>query len=356
MVLVLFLADFDEKYRQEVGVFLYNKYKEFVDSGFIQMIKAPRSFYSNFDVLNIKDKVSYSKARWRSKQNYDFAFNMLYSQSLSEYYLQLEDDVIAVPNYFQSIRDFISENDRQHRSGWVCLEFCSLGFIAKLYHTFDLEKLSQMLMLFHSEHPNDVTYLHFNALMFQKDRIIRKPTLFDHKGLRSSLRHKLNSLQDPMFGGDPNEDENKEPDVLASRPRRNYPPAKLSTTLKQYETYTPQKFYEGEEEIFWSMNPTKGDTFTIVFNSPQHLSNISVKTGCEDSPDDFLHHGVLELGTSAAVTSPRLSCSHIVHSKNFKKGEVVIDNLSRDVAIACVQIVAKASQTNWLIISSLDIH
>ncbi|XP_064599349.1 alpha-1,6-mannosyl-glycoprotein 4-beta-N-acetylglucosaminyltransferase-like [Liolophura sinensis] len=356
MVLVLFLADFDEKYRQEIGEFLYLKYKEFVDSGFIQMIKAPKSFYPSLDVLKIKDKVSLSTARWRAKQNFDFAFNMLYSQSLSEYYLQLEDDVIAVPNYFLSIRDFVSQNDRQYKSGWVCLEFCSLGFIAKLYHTYDLEKLSQMLMLFHSEHPNDVTYLHFNTLMFQHERIIRKPTLFDHKGLRSSLKYKINSLKDPMFKADPNEVEYNDPDVLASRPRRNNPPANLSTTLKQYEMYTPQKFYLGEEEIFWSRDPKRGDTFRIVFDSPQHLSNISVKTGQEDFPEDFLQNGVLELGRSAAVTSPQLRCSDIVISKSFSKGHVVIDNLSRDLAIACVQIVVKERQTNWLIISELEIH
>ena len=43
---------------------------------------------------------------WRAKQNFDYAYLMRYSSSLSNYYVQLEDDVITAPRYIANLRQF----------------------------------------------------------------------------------------------------------------------------------------------------------------------------------------------------------------------------------------------------------
>ena len=63
--------------------------------------------------------------QWRAKQNFDYAYLMRYSASLSNYYVQLEDDVITAPAYVTSMRQYIDDQ----KDAWTCLEFSELGFI-----------------------------------------------------------------------------------------------------------------------------------------------------------------------------------------------------------------------------------
>ena len=37
------------------------------------------------------------RSKWRTKQNIDFSYLMMYAQSRGRYYCQMEDDVIAKP-------------------------------------------------------------------------------------------------------------------------------------------------------------------------------------------------------------------------------------------------------------------
>ena len=52
----------------------------------------------------------------------------------SEYYVQLEDDVIANPKYLK----FIYQKIMDQVDNWFMLEFSSLGFIGKLFRTQSL--------------------------------------------------------------------------------------------------------------------------------------------------------------------------------------------------------------------------
>ncbi len=68
-----------------------------------------------------------TRVRWRSKQVADFAFMFYYGRTLSEYYVQIEDDVICAPRFVSIIKEFIN----QQKEPWVILEFSSLGFIGE---------------------------------------------------------------------------------------------------------------------------------------------------------------------------------------------------------------------------------
>lgn len=103
--------------------------------------------------------------RWRTKQNLDYCFLMMYAQSKGIYYVQvstgpalcpssdlagpgrcmppcpvpilrprpllplmvqLEDDIVAKPNYLSTMKNFALQ---QPSEDWMILEFSQLGFI-----------------------------------------------------------------------------------------------------------------------------------------------------------------------------------------------------------------------------------
>ncbi|XP_064615595.1 alpha-1,6-mannosyl-glycoprotein 4-beta-N-acetylglucosaminyltransferase-like [Liolophura sinensis] len=199
VTIVVLLADREITSREAINAQLLHKYRKHFQSGLLQTIEAPDSFYPTLyptppDYLEMTYNHSVSRVRWRSKQNLDFAFLITYSERISEYYLQLEDDVITVPGYVTAIRRFMGKVPE-----WVCLEFSEIGFIGKFYRSPDVAKLAKFLTLFYSEQPNDVLYLHFNEINLQFKRYVSRPTIFQHEGIQSSLLGRRQEMVDINF-------------------------------------------------------------------------------------------------------------------------------------------------------------
>jgi len=70
------------------------------------------------------------RVRWRTKQNLDFAFLMMYSQPKATFYVQLEDDILAKKNFISTMKNYALQKISE-KSPWFVLEFCQLGFIGK---------------------------------------------------------------------------------------------------------------------------------------------------------------------------------------------------------------------------------
>lgn len=205
IVVVVFLTDFDPIIRDLLKTKLIGTYQKFIEYGFIQIIEAPNQFYPSFANLKTTYQHPFEQVKWRSKMNVDFAFLMFYSRNMSEFYLQLEDDVVTVPNYVHKIKLFIGKITKEKAEDlywpgvWACIEFSGQGFLAKLFHSYDLDKLARLLMIFYKEQPNDVILLHFNEMMLQFKRYIRTPTIFYHRGHMSSLVFRGGTMKDLMF-------------------------------------------------------------------------------------------------------------------------------------------------------------
>ena len=75
----------------------------------------------------------------------------------SEYYVQLEDDVIANPKYLK----FIYQKIMDQVDNWFMLEFSSLGFIGKLFRTQSLTVINFYVFFYY------FSYI-FNFQNFQK--------------------------------------------------------------------------------------------------------------------------------------------------------------------------------------------
>ncbi|XP_014882305.1 alpha-1,3-mannosyl-glycoprotein 4-beta-N-acetylglucosaminyltransferase A-like [Poecilia latipinna] len=89
---------------------------------------------------------------WRTKQNLDYSFLMLYAQDKGTYYVQLEDDVFAKNGYYSDMKAFATQASSNE---WLYLEFSQLGFIGKMFKTRDLPMIAEFFFMFHKDKPID---------------------------------------------------------------------------------------------------------------------------------------------------------------------------------------------------------
>lgn len=342
IIFVVFLADIENiEWKKDIESRIKTKYSKFLVSGSLKVIQAPVSFY---DAMVAPKNNSY--LYWRTKQNYDYAYLMKQTQHLSELYMQMEDDVIAADGYYDAINEYIRQ---QNGSNWVCLEYSSLGFIGKLYHTKHLNALADMLVMFSEHQPVDYTFMYFNILSGQGYRAIRKPTLFQHMGYHSSLAEKIQPLKDNYFNFPPKK-------IFGHNP-----PATIFTSFVVSPDYPPELAYSKEPGFFWSGAGAKaGDTFTLVFESPQEVSRITVQTGTKDHESDFVHEGVLEASASVKTGDSVSQCEEPVVLSHFQSGEVNVTQ--SDIALKmglvkmkCLQVRITATQNEWVIIREIAV-
>ncbi|PNI26101.1 MGAT4B isoform 18, partial [Pan troglodytes] len=99
-----------------------------IHSGLLEVISPSPHFYPDFSRLRESFGDPKERVRWRTKQNLDYCFLMMYAQSKGIYYVQLEDDIVAKPNYLSTMKNFALQ---QPSEDWMILEFSQLGFIAR---------------------------------------------------------------------------------------------------------------------------------------------------------------------------------------------------------------------------------
>ena len=146
---------------------------------------------------------------WRTKQSLDYVFLWSYIwQTKAEYFLQLEDDIIASPKSSEFITKQI---EQAKRSNWFMLEFSSLGFIGKLFKRDNLMQLITYTLLFFESMPVDLILGQFlrtkycqptdsNDICNEKIENVRMkfiPSQFRHVGDISSLPDKIQKANDP---------------------------------------------------------------------------------------------------------------------------------------------------------------
>ena len=83
---------------------------------------------------------------WRTKQNLDYTFLMWYASNMSDYYMQLEDDVHPVPHFAAFVRSALERT--LMGKPWVMAAFSNLGFIGKVFNNSHLPSLAQFLLTY----------------------------------------------------------------------------------------------------------------------------------------------------------------------------------------------------------------
>ncbi|NWR02623.1 MGT4B acetylglucosaminyltransferase, partial [Paradoxornis webbianus] len=263
-----------------------------VQSGVLEVISPPASYYP--DLSNLKKTLgdSEDRVRWRTKQNLDYSFLMLYAQPKGTFYLQLEDDIIAKPDYIESVKSFAA----QQFQDWMVLEFSQLGFIGKLFKSEDLPFIVEFFLMFYKDKPIDWLIDHLLWVKVcnpEKDathceteksklRIRAKPSLFQHMGIHSSLAGKIQNLKDKDFGKN----------MLYKA--HNNPPAEVDTSLRIYQQYTLEEVYKGQN-FFWALAPVAGDYIRFTFLNPLQVEKYLFRSGNMEHPGDKLFNTTVEV-------------------------------------------------------------
>uniref|UniRef100_A0A3B1KI87 Alpha-1,3-mannosyl-glycoprotein 4-beta-N-acetylglucosaminyltransferase B n=1 Tax=Astyanax mexicanus TaxID=7994 RepID=A0A3B1KI87_ASTMX len=233
------------------------------------------------------------KRLWRTKQNLDYCFLMMYAQSKGTYYVQLEDDIVARPNYFTTMKNFALQQPSEE---WMILEFSQLGFIGKMFKSLDLSLIVEFMLMFYKDKPIDWLLDHIMWVKVcnpEKDakhcdrqkanlRIRFKPSLFQHVGTHSSLAGKIQKLKDKDFGKQ-----------TLHKGHAN-PLAEVTTSLKTYQHFTLEKAYLGED-FFWAFTPVAGDFIRIRFFTPVRIERYFFRSGNIEHPGDKLFNTTVEV-------------------------------------------------------------
>lgn len=342
--IVVFLADFDAKWREGIIQRLRVMFDDIISQGTLHVIQAWKSFYPQLDNLQHTYNDPEIKKKWRAKQNVDYAFLFLYSETLAQYYIQMEDDIYTIPGYLQAIKDYIHSFSER----WVCLEFSELGFIGKLYHSYDINKLAKMVLLFYAQQPCDVTYLNFNTQMLQFKRHIRRPTIFEHLGYHSSLPGKVQPLKDRYFLSYP------------KTLKGDNPPATVYTNMLFEAFFKPDNCYSTNGTIFWSTRPGKAnDWITVAFSEPQLINKIEIETRTNTHPNDYIHHAKLEASLSSAVKgSGKPECDSNKVLGYFDNGNVRVNDvqsITEGQRVHCLSIILTKKQETWVIVKEIAV-
>ncbi|XP_053779717.1 alpha-1,3-mannosyl-glycoprotein 4-beta-N-acetylglucosaminyltransferase A isoform X2 [Desmodus rotundus] len=326
-VIVVFIGETDIDYVHGVIANLEKEFSKEISSGLVEIISPPESYYP--DLTNLKETFGDSKerVRWRTKQNLDYCFLMMYAQEKGIYYIQLEDDIIAKQNYFNTIKNFALQLSSEE---WMILEFSQLGFIGKMFQAPDLTLIVEFIFMFYKEKPIDWLLDHILWVKVcnpEKDakhcdrqkanlRIRFRPSLFQHVGLHSSLTGKIQKLTDKDY---------MKPLLLKIHVN---PPAEVSTSLKVYQGHTLEKTYMGED-FFWAITPVAGDYILFKFDKPVNVESYLFHSGNQEHPGDML------LNTSVEVLpfkSEGLEISKETKDKRLEDGYFRIGKFENGVA------------------------
>jgi alpha-1,3-mannosylglycoprotein beta-1,4-N-acetylglucosaminyltransferase A/B len=362
-LVIVMIAEFeDSDYIQETIELLTKIYKDEVDSGLLEIIVPPAEFYPNLDSLGF-DRVfndSSERVKWRTKQNYDFSYLMTYAQNRGDFYLQLEDDVIAKSGFYTIIKNYIQD---QKSREWMLIEFSRLGFIGKLFKCKDLPIFVNFFLMFATNKPCD--WLFESVLNVKicnpekgqdhcqrsvsKLKIVFKPSLFQHVGKVSSLKGKTQNLKDKDFG--------KYIHVKA----QNNPPAQIVTSLKTYMKHTIESAYLGHN-FFWSMAPKSNDYILFNFKKPATINKYYIKSGNSEHPDDKIKSGTFHIKTKYPIPDSMLPVNYFKTSDDyyaidtFDKGSgVVSGNINRNITggITNARIHIPISSETWILITEI---
>nr|XP_031293888.1 alpha-1,3-mannosyl-glycoprotein 4-beta-N-acetylglucosaminyltransferase B [Camelus dromedarius] len=317
-----------------------------IHSGLLEVISPSPHFYPDFSRLRESFGDPKERVRWRTKQNLDYCFLMMYAQSKGIYYVQLEDDIVAKPNYLSTMKNFALQ---QPSEDWMILEFSQLGFIGvyppptppsdltqdasiqptsasviisqplpcfepqchaascwKMFKSLDLSLIVEFILMFYRDKPIDWLLDHILWVKVcnpEKDakhcdrqkanlRIRFKPSLFQHVGTHSSLAGKIQKLKVGCAMLEPGRD--KDFGKQALRKEHVNPPAEVSTSLKTYQHFTLEKAYL-REDFFWAFTPAAGDFIRFRFFQPLRLERFFFRSGNIEHPEDKLFNTSVEV-------------------------------------------------------------
>uniref|UniRef100_A0A669CTU2 Zgc:154054 n=1 Tax=Oreochromis niloticus TaxID=8128 RepID=A0A669CTU2_ORENI len=328
LLIIVFVAETNSDYVNGVAETIMKNFPNEVQSGLLEVISPSQYYYPNFTSLKETFGDSKERVKWRTKQNLDFSFLMLYAQDKGTFYVQLEDDVVAKSGYYDEMKAYaINEASKP----WLYLEFSQLGFIGKMFRTRDLPMITEFFLMFHRDKPIDWLLDHIlwvkvcnpekddkhcreqKALLKQR----YKPSLFQHVGLHSSLPGKLQHLKDKDFG---------------------------------------------KQTLFKAHNnpPAEGDYILFNFSQPLYASGYLFRSGNIETNGDKFFNTTVEVLPSSVLARHKLANPHYRESGN---GFIIVGEFVNGLAegkieaalqpVSALRLVVHSDSDVWALLSEI---
>ncbi|ELK33881.1 Alpha-1,3-mannosyl-glycoprotein 4-beta-N-acetylglucosaminyltransferase B [Myotis davidii] len=126
-VIVVLIAETDPQYTFVVMENIKAVFPTEIHSGLLEVIAPSPHFYPGFSRL----RESFEDPKERGI-----------------YYVQLEDDIVAKPNYPSTMKNFSLQ---QPSEDWMNLEFTQLGFIGKMFKSLGLSLIVEFILMFYPD-------------------------------------------------------------------------------------------------------------------------------------------------------------------------------------------------------------
>eukprot|EP00095_Tigriopus_kingsejongensis_P003848 snap_masked-scaffold20_size707684-processed-gene-3.2 protein:Tk03848 transcript:snap_masked-scaffold20_size707684-processed-gene-3.2-mRNA-1 annotation:"alpha- -mannosyl-glycoprotein 4-beta-n-acetylglucosaminyltransferase b" len=352
-LIIVFVAETDLEFVGKVVQELRSDFAEHMASGLIEVISPPADFYPDLSGLQPTLGDNLERVMWRSKQNLDYAFLMMYAQWRGQFYVQLEDDILTKPGFLSIMKNFALDRTARDEP-WFVIDYCQLGFIGKLFQTSDLPTLVQFFLMFFKDKPGDwllenviqtrVCKLDQDFKKCKKERdklwVHYKPSLFQHIGTHSSLKGKVQKLKDKQFGK-----------ISMFVPHFN-PPARIETVIKHYKSYSITRAYHGET-FYWGLVPQAGDTITFYLMPPTPLAGYKFVSGNAEHPSDRFLDTQIEVKISEDANArvpqkwPRTSDGFVQVGAFESSGVATADMGVEWGSVSHLRLSIHASSDNW---------
>eukprot|EP00930_Biecheleria_cincta_P055881 TRINITY_DN42131_c0_g1_i1.p1 TRINITY_DN42131_c0_g1~~TRINITY_DN42131_c0_g1_i1.p1 ORF type:complete len:1387 (-),score=248.39 TRINITY_DN42131_c0_g1_i1:9-4130(-) len=306
---------------------------------------------------------------WRSKQNLDYAFLMWYAANVSEYYMQLEDDVQPVPHFAAGVRSYIERS--LLAEPWLMASFSSMGFIGKLFNATRLPQLAQVLLTFNTESPCDWLVWEWIDAISDKGFSGDTPGEVEEKlKLGKEVRQDLQLYymapdMPKLFLTEPATKDVTKPSLLSKlngQRGAKHPVAFAFSSMDPYRWYTEDKAYPpGDPMGFWTSDtevpppdPTNSKQhsdafkyFQLMFKRPVDVVRIEIHQGRPGHEDDYMREAKLKVGFER-------SCKTMDTILEMSKPlEVWEGSLPQEVE--CLRIYLTKSQQQWIAIRDIVI-
>lgn len=355
--IIVCLVDRNQSLLLERASRLATLFQEQIDHGLLELVAPPANIYPEWDFQQMVRtyKNSPKATEWRSKLALDFAFLFSYSSTAgqSDYFLNMEDDVIpAVPNFINETFKFIEE---KQNLTWTSLSISPHLSIGRLYHHYTLPKLVEFILTSYTVQPVDFLMHYFDMIQlanhFKPDEFRRSPPLLRHIGIHSTKSDAI-----------------KEEEVLAKRRKKLRlinPPATIRTSMSAFESFFVENAYDPlSESFFWAKAIKPNDTITIQFRDKLRVGILELITGFNKHDKHHSDDRLLEaaLWTASKLASPKemgpQECAEFQHAstQTSENGKFIFENSVRQKGkLWCLKIQVRRVSTDWLVIKDINI-
>jgi thiol-disulfide isomerase/thioredoxin len=135
-------------------------------------------------------------------------------------------------------------------------------------------------------------------------------------------------------------------EIYFPRPPATVRPAKIETNLKTYQTFVPERAFDGNpDSYFWASGELKsGDFLTVILDQPAALQEIRVLTGSEQAQQGRLYEGAVEVSEDGRTFDA---------VGEFRDGIGYAKLNGR--TIKAVRIRCTKNQTEWLVMREIEL-